>query len=277
MVRLSVFSVIAFFACNPLLASPEFSWKYDSSESISQRIEVPRGFQRVPVTKGSFAEWLRFLPVKTGRPPVMLFNGQQKGNQDAHHMVIDVDVGKLDLQQCADAIMRLRAEYLYSIRAYSQIQFSFTSGDVARYADWRAGYRPIISGNHVLFRKTRNPDSSYEAFRSYLNKVFEYAGSYSLSKEMISVNRKSLQIGDVFIQGAFPGHAVLVVDLAENPSTKQRVYLLLQSYMPAQEMHILRNPEDTGLSPWYDASVPSTLETPEWTFRAKDLKRFKEK
>lgn len=47
-----------------------------------------------------------------------------------------------------------------------------------------------------------------------------------------------------------------------------------QSYMPAQDMHILRNPLNADLSPWYAEDFGEVLQTPEWTFDASDLKRF---
>lgn len=53
----------------------------------------------------------------------------------------------------------------------------------------------------------------------------------------------------------------------------RRVFLLLQSYMPAQEIHVLRNPADAA-SPWYRAASSGPLETPEWSFRHENLRRF---
>ena len=41
-----------------------------------------------------------------------------------------------------------------------------------------------------------------------------------------------------------------------------------------QEIHILRNPSDPRLSPWYLLDFGETLVTPEWTFRKTDLRRF---
>ncbi|MDE6162595.1 MAG: DUF4846 domain-containing protein, partial [Bacteroides sp.] len=51
-----------------------------------------------------------------------------------------------------------------------------------------------------------------------------------------------------------------------------------QSYMPAQQIHILANPVSRSLSPWYELAETDTekLYTPEWIFSWKDLKRFKE-
>ena len=83
-----------------------------------------------------------------------------------------------------------------------------------------------------------------------------------------------MRIGDVFIQGGFPGHAVMVVDMAVNGRTGEKLFLLIQSYMPAQEIHVLKNPSDSADGPWYELDFGETLRTPEWTFSKDDLKRF---
>ena len=76
-----------------------------------------------------------------------------------------------------------------------------------------------------------------------------YAGTASLSKELRTVPYTSLQAGDVFIKGGSPGHVVIVVDVAIHPKTKKKVFLLAQSYMPAQQKHILGIPANRNLSP----------------------------
>jgi Domain of unknown function (4846) len=101
-----------------------------------------------------------------------------------------------------------------------------------------------------------------------------YAGTLSLSKELKSKQVKDLSIGDVFIQGGSPGHAVIVVDVAIKGSNGEKVFLLAQSYMPAQEIHVLVNPNDGGFSPWYSADFGEELVTPEWTFKRDMLKQF---
>lgn len=248
-----------------------------TGETIQSRVDVPDGFQRVSVEDGSFGDWLRNLPLKEADEPVRLFNGELKRNQNAHITVVDIDIGERDLQQCADAVIRLRAEYMFFIGRYDDIRFTFTSGDTAAYSEWIRGIRPEVHGNDVSWLQLSGVDSSYAGFRNYLETVFMYAGSYSLEKELISVESvDSLRIGDVFIQGGFPGHAVIVVDMAEDPGTGRRCFLLGQSYMPAQDIHILRNPMNPELSPWYEIGGTSRLETPEWTFEWKDAKRFPE-
>ena len=83
-----------------------------------------------------------------------------------------------------------------------------------------------------------------------------------------------MKIGDIFIEGGFPGHAMLVVDMAENIESGKRVFLLAQSYMPAQNIHIVKNQVKWGLSPWYKADFGDRLYTLEWVFDKDDLMRF---
>lgn len=253
-----------------------YAWAtmYNAVQSLQNRIAPPEGYERMPLPEGSFGAWLRGLPLKPGKPKVMLYNGEAKEYQDAQYAVLDIDVGKRDLQQCADAVMRLRGEYLYSVGRHDAIRFNFTSGDPCPWSKYKEGLRPVM-GAKVTWAKKAEPSESHATFRSYMDLVFTYAGTASLEKELRRVgNLDSLQIGDVFIQGGFPGHAVLVVDVAEHPETHARKYLLVQSYMPAQDVHLLVNPSDPQLGPWYDAEATGPVETPEWTFLQTDLRRF---
>jgi hypothetical protein len=208
---------------------------------------------------------------------VLLHNGRTKANQGAHVAVVDIDTGPRDLQQCADACIRLRAEYLFSQGRARAIHFKFTSGHDALWPRWADGHRPIVKGNAVRWARAARADASYSSFRGYLDAVFRYAGSYSLRKEMVPVPRvQDVEPGDVFIQGGFPGHAVMVVDVAVNERTGTKAFLLAQSYMPAQDIHVLKNPGDAVLSPWYPADFGPRLVTPEWTFTRGDLRRFRD-
>ena len=82
-----------------------------------------------------------------------------------------------------------------------------------------------------------------------------------------------LQAGDIFIKGGFPGHAVTVMAVAENGRGK-KIFLLSQGYMPAQDIHVLKNYADPNLSPWYALSDIYPLYTPEWQFNNGSLKRW---
>lgn len=256
-------------------SSSNFSWltDYNSRNSLEQRIATPEGFERTPCATSTFCQWLRNVPLKPANSPVYYYNGDIKHHAQ-HYAVLDLDTGTRDLQQCADAIMRLKAEYHYAQGEYSKIHFNFTSGHKVSFDDWRQGRKPVVSGNKVTFTAAQGPaDNSYRNFKKYMRIIFSYAGTYSLAKELDPVKVQDIRVGDVFIIGGMPGHAVLVMDVAKNDSGEKK-FLLAQSYMPAQDMHILKNPNDAS-SPWYSPDFMVFLETPEWQFSASNLKRFK--
>jgi hypothetical protein len=253
-----------------------FKWKenYDPSTSILYRISPPKGFKRVSDSGNVYGAWLRRLPLKPAGTAVKLYNGEEKGNQSVHVAVIDIDCGTKDLQQCADAVMRLRAEFLYGNEKAEQIRFNYTNGTTVPYAKWKQGFRPVVKGNKVSLVKTASTQDDYKSFKSYLWNIFNYAGSKSLSLEMKKVNVFSeIKAGDVLIVGGFPGHAMTVMDVAVNDKGK-KVFLLSQSYMPAQDIHIVKNPGNSALSPWYELPADGVIETPEWTFKTEHLMKW---
>ena len=96
-------------------------------------------------------------------------------------------------------------------------------------------------------------------------------GSASLAKQLNNKPFYDIEPGDVFIKGGFPGHAVIVMDVAVN-STGKKIFLLAQSYMPAQDIHLLLNHSNHSLSPWYEVNDEVIIETPEYTFTRHQLK-----
>ena len=243
-----------------------------SGSTVETRFEVPDGFKRTSVQENSFASFLRNLPLKPSGSKVKYFNGEEKDNA-VYDAVVDFDLGRRDLQQCADAIIRLRAEYFYSLGQFDNISFKLTNGFKVEYAEWMKGNRVMVDGNRTWWKKMTQPSNTASDFRSYLEFVFTYAGTLSLSKELHSKNVNDLAIGDVFIQGGSPGHAIIVVDMAANEAGK-KVFLLAQSYMPAQDIQILKNFNDKKISPWYSADIQNRLETPQWTFTLDQLKAW---
>ena len=267
--------VYTYAAAQVSSATHSYSWlsSYDHDQSIVKRIAPPMGYKRTTCSSGSFCDWLRNLQLKAEGSPVYHYDGTQKYGA-ASHSVIDLDTGDKDLQQCADAVMRLKAEYHYGKKDFNRIHFNFTSGHKVSFNDWRRGKKPIVHGNKVRFSGLNDStDNSYGNFKKYMTIIFSYAGTLSLSQEMKSIDVANIQVGDVFIQGGSPGHAVLVIDVAEN-NTGQKMFMLAQSYMPAQDMHILTNPFHPGDGPWYSTEFEQELNTPEWRFVKSDLKRF---
>lgn len=225
-------------------------------------IPLPAGYHRIPATGASFAGWLRNIPLKKDRT-VYLFNGSPKRNQDAQFAVLDVPVGHQDLQQCADAVMRLRAEWLYAAGAPGAISFYTEQGRRLNFQEWLQ--------QHPADPPRPRTDPRRAAFDKYLITVFTYCSTRTLRRQLQSVpDFLAIEAGEVLIRAGSPGHAMLVADVAED-GHGHRIYLLAQSYMPAQDIHIVVAP-DGGLSPWYRADAAGSLiQTPEWTFRTNEL------
>lgn len=225
-------------------------------ETIVGDIQLPENYFRPKTSVNSFTEFLRSQHLKKDRL-VYLYNGRLKANQSAQYAVLDISVGNKDLQQCADAVMRLRAEYLYALHKYSEIAFTTGTGKVLNYKQWLQG-------------KT----NSRETFMKYLEYVFNYCGTASLPYSLKQKPLQQMQPGDVLLKPGFPGHAVIVMDMAVNNDGK-KLFMLAQSYMPAQSIHILKNPSLEDVSPWYELANNSTIETPEWTFYSNQLYGWK--
>jgi hypothetical protein len=244
----------------------------EKGSTIETRFNSPPGFERIPAVKNSFAEYLRRLPLKPSGSKVKYYNGGIK-EEPVYAAVADMDIGKKDLQQCADAVMRLRGEYFFSQQEFDKISFTLTNGFKVSYTEWIKGNRLMVQGNKTYWRKTAAPSNTYQDFRNYMDVVFTYAGSLSLSKSMQQKNIAEVSAGDVFILGGSPGHAVIVVDVAVN-KTGKRVFMLAQSYMPAQDIQVLKNLNDEELSPWYSAGISGYFDTPEWSFGVHQLKTW---
>lgn len=244
--------------------------------TIVTRILPPTGFVREDCANTSFTYYLRNLPLKPHGSKVHLYDNSVKSYQDGAFAVVNMEIGNTDLQQCADAVMRLRAEWLWKQKRYSEIHFNFTSGDRIDYVKWAEGSRIKVLGSKVSWTKTAEKDYSYITFRKYLDKVFMYAGTASLTRELVSVPINNIQPGDVFIQSGNPGHAMIVMDVVSNPTTKQKAFIAAQSFTPAQEIEIVRNLNDATNSPWYIVdNKGQNIVFPQWTFSAFELKRFK--
>jgi hypothetical protein len=232
---------------------PGTSNSFIASEKILRKIEdipLPQGYKRKNLQSSSFAHWLRNLPLRADAK-VYLYNGQLKNNQSAQFAVLDLPIGKKDLQQCADAIMRLRAQYLFDQKRFNEISFADNNGKQ---------YAFSLSTNY--------------SFESYLETVFAYCGTLSLERQMKPVNNfAAMEPGNILIKGGSPGHAVIIIDMAVNMEGK-KIYLLAQSYMPAQDIHILKNPMNNCVSPWYELKDNSLIYTPEWTFTPQQLKKW---
>lgn len=255
------FSTTAFQ--NPLKQT--FSIQTSKQRVFSQintigEIPLPQGFSRLSADNNSFGAWLRTIKLKKDNT-VYLYNWQPIARQDLHYAVLDISTGNKDLQQCADCIMRLKAEYYYSSNDLNKITFT-------------AGNKQYSFTNWLAHNSNNNIDKAdkHALLLQFMQTVFINCGTYTVEEMSKPVNIHTIQPGDIFVKAGAPGHAMIVADVATNGEGKT-IYILAQGYMPAQNMHIVINPQNTSLSPWYEVNNDEQIITPGWIFQNTQLRR----
>ncbi|SFQ32401.1 Uncharacterized membrane protein YsdA, DUF1294 family [Lachnospiraceae bacterium XBB1006] len=252
---------------------PAYSFINPKGKTLQERIRTPEGFCRTKAKKGSLTEFIRGYEMKDDGSPVLLYDGREKGNREDHVAVFKLPLENEDLQQCADSVMRMYGEYYYSKGQYAQIRYTLGGGFQADFDTWRKGRGIGVNGNSVYWTSVASHNSSYDSFKKFMRVVFAYSGTMNLEADAKEIKENQITVGDIFIHGGSPGHVVMVVDTCEKDGEK--AFLLAQGYMPAQEFHVLRNPE-AGENPWYMANeITYPFRTPGYTFQEGSLKRPK--
>jgi len=245
------------------------------SLTISSRVKIPNGYKRVIYPKGSFQDYIRNYKLKPFGAKIINYDNSEYYWQQGHIGILDISVPKNGLQQCADALIRIRSEYLWDNNRKSEIGFNFTSGHYCSWSKYAQGYRPKINGNKVSFIKIALANNTKENFYKYLNLIYMYSGTLSLSQELKTVTSiKDLQIGDMLILGGSPGHIVMLADQVINDNG-EKLHLLFQGNTPAQSVHLVKNLEDSGISPWYNLKMNAVIPVSNFTFYDSKFTRFK--
>ena len=97
-----------------------------NGDVLETRINTPDHYERLDAKDTSFQTFLRHYPLKEDGSPVLLYNGKEKGGQNDHIAVFKLPLENEDLQQCADSVMRMYAEYFFSTEQYEKIVFQFS-------------------------------------------------------------------------------------------------------------------------------------------------------
>lgn len=257
-----------------VFSEPDYINKKGST--IKDRVLVPDGYTRTTYPEGSFQSFIQNYQLKASGAKVINYDSSPYFYQSGHVGVLDLSVPKNGLQQCADALIRLRSEYLWKTNKKEKIGFQFTSGHYCSWSKYAAGYRPKIRGNKVSFHKTAPPDHSKRNFYRYLNLIYAYSGTLSLYTELPKVqSSKNLRIGDMLVQPGTPGHIVMIVDEMKDANGNKR-FVLAQGNTPAQSVHMLKNLSDTAISPWYELPKGAFIEIPGYYFENSKFIRFKD-
>ncbi|WP_034061332.1 DUF4846 domain-containing protein [Lacinutrix jangbogonensis] len=243
--------------------------------TISSRVKMPKGYKRVEYPKGSFQEYLRNYKLKPFGSKIINYDASEYYWQQGHIGILEIPVPKNGLQQCADALIRIRSEYLWDNNRKREIGFNFTSGHYCSWKKYAEGYRPQINGSKVTFSKTASANQTKENFYKYLNLIYMYSGTLSLSLELKAITTvKDLKTGDMLIRGGSPGHIVILADEVVNKKGK-KLFLLFQGNTPAQSVHLVKNLEDSSISPWYNLKMNAEIPVSNYTFYDSKFARFK--
>lgn len=250
-----IFLCISLFSIS--CQSQERNFLDTNKNQINTRYLCPEGYKRLETEQNSYSNFCQNLHLKKYGALSKYYNGDEKYAENTYSSVLDQDISAKDLQQCADACMRIRGEYLFHSKQYDKIHFNFLSDGKPRYYKDYGGVK-----------------SDYKNFRKYMDYVFSYANTGSLYDELKTIKAEEIIPGDVIIQKKQPfGHAIIVLDVIIDASGNKKL-LLAQSYMPAQETQVLINPNSNDGSPWYDLPINDQLRTPEWDFEGLKVGRF---
>lgn len=196
-------------------------------------LPVPQGYARAEVDDTSFTHYLRTIPVRQDGQ-IKLWNGSTLPSNTYDSLAV-LDIPLMfdeDLEQCADFTMRLWAEYH---RESSQLN------KLALF-DFYGRAKPYSSAG--------------KSFRDYLHWHMSYSNSYSIRLGANTVSSlQELRAGDMFVQNDSEediGHVSMVIDEVTDEHGN-KLFLIGYSYMPAQQFHIERAPEELGASGWFTA------------------------
>ena len=228
-----------------------YSWLDSNTkyETIKSRFPTPEGFKRIPVDSYSYSDWLRNLPVLPKGESVKDYKGKIRtmSNDTTLASIVAYNIKGKKLEQCMDIIIRWRAEYLYSNNLTDEILFNLPGNFLLKWLDWKNGWRPIYSGININLAKTENPDSSRKCFEKYLWEVFYYSYTQTAYFAYAKIESHHVQIGDFIVKKGKKGHAVLIVDLAED-KTGNKIALIGHGDTPARQFYILNYKKDI---PWF--------------------------
>ncbi len=236
-------------------SAANYTWLPDSAVYLPlyKQIPTPPGFKRIPVNRGTYARWLRGLPLYPSNTAVRDYQGRIRVQVSDTTLaaIVYYDIQGKKLEQCMDIIQRLWAEYLWSNTRANELSFIMPGGQSLAWNKWAAGFRPTFNGVNISLHLTARADSSKEAFEDYLWLIFYHSFTQTAYVGYPSIRFEDLKIGDFIVKKGRRGHAVLVVDLAINDNN-ELMGLIGHGDTPARNFYIINYREN---QPWFPLSA----------------------
>jgi len=262
--------MIGFLCCPISLLAQTSRYLNPEGTTVETRFRLPEGYERISAAKTSYAYFLRSLRM---RPVGAVVNNKLPERHYAGILNIpQMDEMLQDIQLC----IRLRGEYLFAQGEYNKIAFTISTLQRIWYVPWVKGIA-IVIGSELHWTQQRYPADRYRTFRSFLQFLFKNADVNTCMIDVRQVPVNTVMPGDMFIHTTQPGYAVIVLDVAFNPTTGDRIFLLARTYKSAHIACVLVNPMDRNKSPWYSINAEEfKIGPPEFIFSKQDLRRFQE-
>jgi len=243
-----------------------------SGTTVETRFILPKGYERVPAARNSYAYFLRRLQML---PYGTVYNNSSSESHYAGILNMPLMNNMLqDTQLC----IRLRGEYLFKREQYDNIAFTISNLDRVFYVPWVEGLKLVINDKRYWTKQPKEVDR-LRSFRNYLSFIFTHSNVNTLLVDVQSVPVNNIMPGDMFIRASSSsGHAVIVLDVAYNPATGDRIFLLAKTYKSARTACVLINPKDAWSgSPWHTVKAgENRIATQGFTFYRQDLRRFQD-
>jgi hypothetical protein len=207
------------------------------TETIADRFAPPREFSRVEVARGSYAEWLRQMPLLPPNTDAVDWIGRLALTANEVGGVLDWRLlGQVE--QCADIALRLAAEYARAKNEDDRIVFRSLSGESIGWTAWRNGHYAVDSARSaIVYHPGAGVRGTRSAFDGFLRFVMTYANTASIKRDWPVADSSDLRIGDVLVQPGCPGtgmgHLSVVVDICA-PVSGDRLYLFADGFTPAR-------------------------------------------
>jgi len=216
--------------------------------TILSRFNLPDGYKRITYKNHTFADWIRNLPLKPMNSAVFDYRGKVFKSKDDTTVaaVVEWKIKGRRLDQCMDILVRFYSGYLWEKNEQENLSLPLPDKQWLKWSDWQQGYRPKFKGIHFDLIKSEKYKSSKDNYNKYLNLVFAESHTQQFYFAYPVIERQNVQVGDFIVKKGVKGHAVMIIDLAQNVNG-ELIALIGQGDTPACEFYLLNYNID---NPW---------------------------
>ena len=168
-----------------------------AQSTLLGRFVEPKDFTRVTTEPGSFAHWLRALPLAGTGTNVADENGKATVATTAGYAAAVVAID-MHAEESADALLRLHAEWLFSKGNLEGISYVSNSGKPLTFSRWRAGERIVLKKQNWEWLPTAKPATTvdYNSLRNFLDAAFQWVDPRALAIQGKATDAFDVEPGD---------------------------------------------------------------------------------